>query len=99
MNTEVIAFLLASQWVKVDILSKNVLYLQRNFVINLLRVPFVKQIEKGECYMTFYNNKLEYRVTLDTELNLFIVFDKHDENHFATGRTIEQAVQELSKQV
>ena len=47
--------------------------------------------------MTFYNNKLEYRVTLDTELNLFIVFDKHDENHFATGRTIEQAVQELAK--
>ena len=49
--------------------------------------------------MTFYNNKLEYRVTLDTELNLFIVFDKHDENHFATGKTIEEAVQELSKQV
>lgn len=97
MNTEVIAFLLASQRVKIDILSKNVLYLQRNFVINLLRVPFVKQIEKGECHMTFYNNKLEYRVTLDTELNLFIVFDKHDENHFATGRTIEQAVQELAK--
>lgn len=47
--------------------------------------------------MTFYNNKLEYRVTLDTELNLFIVFDKNDENHFATGRTIEQAVQELAK--
>lgn len=47
--------------------------------------------------MTFYNNQLEYRVTLNTELNLFIVFDKKDENHFATGRTIEEAVQSLIK--
>lgn len=54
-------------------------------------------IEKGECYMTFTNNKLEYRVTLDTNLNLFIVFDKQDENKFATGTTIENAVQELAK--
>lgn len=47
--------------------------------------------------MTFYNTELQYRVTLDTELNLFIVFDKKDINHFATGVTIEQAVQELQK--
>ena len=47
--------------------------------------------------MTFTNNKLEYRVTLDTNLNLFIVFDKKDENEFATGTTIENAVQELAK--
>ncbi|MBM7708347.1 hypothetical protein [Enterococcus lemanii] len=47
--------------------------------------------------MTFYNNQLEYRVTLNTELNLFIVFDKKDENHFATGQTIEEAVQSLTK--
>ena len=26
--------------------------------------------------MTFYNTDLQYRVTLDTKLNLFIVFDK-----------------------
>lgn len=47
--------------------------------------------------MTFYNTDLQYRVTLDTKLNLFIVFDKKDSNHFATGITIEQAVQELKK--
>ena len=47
--------------------------------------------------MTFTNNKLEYRETLDTNLNLFIVFDKKDENKFATGTTIENAVQELAK--
>jgi hypothetical protein len=40
------------------------------------------------------HNKLEYRVTLDTNLNLFIVFDKKDENKFATGTTIENAVQD-----
>ena len=43
--------------------------------------------------MTFYNTDLQYR----TKLNLFIVFDKKDANHFATGITIEQAVQELKK--
>ena len=54
-------------------------------------------MEKGECSITFTNNKLEYRVTLDTNLNLFIVFDKKDEYKFATGTTIENAVQELAK--
>ncbi|EOH93141.1 hypothetical protein [Enterococcus pallens] len=47
--------------------------------------------------MTFYNKELTYRVTLDTELNLFIVFNQEDANQFATGVTIEQAVQELKK--
>lgn len=40
---------------------------------------------------------VQYRVTLNTELNLFVVFDKSDSNHVATGVTIEQAVQELKK--
>lgn len=47
--------------------------------------------------MPFYNNELQYRVTLNTDLNLFIVFDVKNSNHFATGITIEQAVQELKK--
>lgn len=47
--------------------------------------------------MTFYNPDLQYRVTLNTNLNLFIVFDQKNENHFATGVTIEQAVNELKK--
>ncbi len=47
--------------------------------------------------MTFYNKELQYRVTLNTDLNLFVVFDKEDSNRVATGVTIEQAVQELKK--
>ncbi|MGX7014653.1 hypothetical protein [Vagococcus silagei] len=47
--------------------------------------------------MTFNNKKLEYRVTLDTNLNLFIVFSKENENKVATGTTIQQAVKELQK--
>lgn len=47
--------------------------------------------------MTFYNKNLQYRVTLNTDLNLFIVFEKDNANHVATGVTIEQAVQELKK--
>ena len=47
--------------------------------------------------MTFYNKDIQYRVTLDTDLNLFVVFDKETNNHVATGVTIEQAVQELKK--
>lgn len=49
--------------------------------------------------MVFYknNNELKYRVTLDTDLNIFVVFEKNDSNHVATGTTIEQAVAELNK--
>ncbi|NVD81050.1 hypothetical protein HV428_05820 [Enterococcus faecium] len=47
--------------------------------------------------MTFYNKDIQYRVTLDTDLNLFVVFDKENTNHVATGVTIEQAVQEFKK--
>ncbi|WP_427815009.1 hypothetical protein ACQKTA_13310 (plasmid) [Enterococcus sp. 22-H-5-01] len=47
--------------------------------------------------MTFNKNQLEYRVTLDTDLNLFVVFDKQDESKVATGTTIENAVHELAK--
>ncbi|WP_265459733.1 hypothetical protein [Enterococcus sp. HY326] len=47
--------------------------------------------------MTFTNNNVEYRVTLDTQLNIFIVFNKEDESKFATGTTIENAVLELEK--
>ncbi|MGX6969296.1 hypothetical protein [Vagococcus bubulae] len=47
--------------------------------------------------MTFNNTTIEYRVTLDTELNLFIVFLKDDESKVATGTTIQNAVHELQK--
>ena len=47
--------------------------------------------------MTFNNKQLEYRVTLDTELNLFIVIATDDESKFATGTTIQNAVTELKK--
>ena len=40
---------------------------------------------------------MEYRVTLDTNLNLFVVFAKNDESKVATGTTIEKAVHELEK--
>lgn len=60
------------------------------------RVAF-NQHQKGECIMTFNNKQLEYRVTLDTELNLFIVISKNDESKVATGTTIQNAVSELQK--
>ncbi|MBO1306163.1 hypothetical protein JZO70_08325 [Enterococcus sp. 669A] len=47
--------------------------------------------------MTFYNTELKYRVTLDTELNVFVVINQDNADQFATGVTIEQAVQELKK--
>ncbi|MDT2597272.1 hypothetical protein P7D52_09815 [Enterococcus dongliensis] len=47
--------------------------------------------------MTFDNTNMQYRVTLDTDLNLFVVFDKNNQKHVATGVTIEKAVQELQK--
>lgn len=53
--------------------------------------------ERGACNMTFTNKTIDYRVTLDTNLNLFIVFSKNDETKVATGTTIENAVHELEK--
>lgn len=47
--------------------------------------------------MTFYSKELQYRVTLDTDLNIFIVCDQNDSNRVSTGVTIEQAVQEFKK--
>ncbi|MHC5248319.1 hypothetical protein [Enterococcus sp. HY326] len=49
--------------------------------------------------MTFDNKNFQYRVTLDTKLNLFVVFNKVNPNQVATGTTIEKAVQELKKSI
>ncbi|HFM7769678.1 TPA: hypothetical protein ACHAFC_002433, partial [Enterococcus faecium] len=67
-----------------------------NFVINAF-VAFQQVFKERRMAMTFYNKDIQYRVTLDTDLNLFVVFDKENTNHVATGVTIEQAVQELKK--
>ncbi|MEO1770194.1 MULTISPECIES: hypothetical protein [Enterococcus] len=47
--------------------------------------------------MTFTRKNLSYRVTLDTEQNVFIIFDEQDERRFATGTTIEKAVAKLEQ--
>ena len=57
----------------------------------------LSSLQERRMAMTFYNKDIQYRVTLDTDLNLFVVFDKENTNHVATGVTIEQAVQELKK--
>ncbi|EFT93889.1 hypothetical protein HMPREF9499_02083 [Enterococcus faecalis TX0012] len=65
-----------------------------------LLLPFANT-KKGECVMTFTNkNKnFDYKVTLNTTLNIFVVFLTTDQNICATGLTIEQAVNELEKKV
>lgn len=57
----------------------------------------LSSLQERRMTMTFDNKNMQYRVTLNTDLNLFIVFDKNDKNHVATGVTIEKAVQELQK--
>lgn len=47
--------------------------------------------------MVFYSKKMPYRVTLNTETNLFVVYDSNNKNLNATGVTIEKAIQELKK--
>lgn len=49
--------------------------------------------------MTFYNNNIQYRVTLDTDANMFVVYDAINDGIHATGITIEKAIQELKKSV
>lgn len=46
--------------------------------------------------MTFSDQKLAYRVTLDTEKNLFIVYIPNSDNR-ASGVTIEEAISKLKK--
>ncbi|MBV7390881.1 MULTISPECIES: hypothetical protein [Enterococcus] len=46
--------------------------------------------------MTFSTQDLTYRVTLDTENNLFIVYIPNSD-HRASGVTIEEAISKLKK--
>lgn len=39
---------------------------------------------------------MKYRIQLDTNKNLFIAIDTANQNHRATGITIEQAVEQLN---
>lgn len=45
--------------------------------------------------MTFTNTNMEYRVTLDTELNQFVVYAQEDATKVAVGQTIQEAVSAL----
>lgn len=46
-----------------------------NFVINAF-VAFQQVFKERRMAMTFYNKDIQYRVTLDTDLNLFVVLTK-----------------------
>lgn len=52
---------------------------------------------KGVNPMKFEKNSIQYRVTLDTENNLFVVYDSANAEFFAQGATIEQAIAELEQ--
>ncbi|MBO0419287.1 hypothetical protein [Vagococcus fluvialis] len=49
--------------------------------------------------MVFNNQAIQYRITLDTEANIFIVFDANNENISAQGNTIEEAKNNLNQLV
>lgn len=38
---------------------------------------------------------MQYRLQLDTKNQLFVAIDAHDQNHFGTGRTVEEAIKNL----
>ena len=42
--------------------------------------------------MVFTQQAIQYRVTLNTDENIFIVFDATNDEIFATGATIEEAI-------
>lgn len=63
-------------------------------------MPFFKKKQaKGEFIMVFNNQAIQYRITLDTEANIFIVFDANNENISAQGSTIEEAKNNLNQLV
>ena len=49
--------------------------------------------------MVFNNQAMQYRVTLNTEENIFIVFDANNETLSAQGHTIEEAKTKLNQLV
>ncbi|MGY3703433.1 hypothetical protein [Vagococcus martis] len=46
--------------------------------------------------MVFTQQAISYRVTLNTDENIFIVFDATNDEVFATGATIEEAKNNLN---
>ncbi|MFC4770395.1 hypothetical protein [Enterococcus hermanniensis] len=46
--------------------------------------------------MTFFDKKMDYRVTFDLDENIFIVYST-DTKHQGSGITIEQAIDDLKK--
>lgn len=62
--------------------------------------PFsLKEILERRIIMVFNNQAIQYRITLDTEANIFIVFDANNENISAQGNTIEEAKNNLNQLV
>lgn len=47
--------------------------------------------------MTYKVKNIQYRIQLDTDKNIFIVFDAKNENKTATGHTIEEAIAHLKQ--
>ncbi len=45
--------------------------------------------------MTFTKVAIEYRIAFDSVKNEFLAIDAHNENHVASGVTIEQAITNL----
>lgn len=47
--------------------------------------------------MTYKVKNIQYRIQLDTDKNIFIVFDAKNESKTATGHTIEEAIAHLKQ--
>ena len=47
--------------------------------------------------MTYKVKNIQYRIQLDTDKNIFIVFDAKNERKTATGHTIEEAIAHLKQ--
>ncbi|OSH12797.1 hypothetical protein [Enterococcus faecalis] len=47
--------------------------------------------------MTYKVKNIQYRIQLDTDKNIFIVFDAKYESKTATGHTIEEAIAHLKQ--
>lgn len=50
---------------------------------------------KGGILMTYQKTGFTYRIAFDTKENLFIAYNANNENQFAYGVTIEEAVAAL----
>ena len=83
---------------RINSIARIVCFFERSFSLDncsiIDNVGF-SHITQNQTIVNGGDGIMQYRIQLDTKNQLFVAIDAHDQNHFGTGRTIEQAIHNL----